>query len=426
MIDFSNEVELKLKISSNNDNSHIYDITFSADEQSCLNIKAKQNTDTILQKSKIYFKKYTLEQIKENKYFIMYEDLKEVCDELNQRIKNEEVTVTEKENKLIIIFIYPNSKVTEIEFELEEESNIINDDINDLRNMIIKLIDDNKMLKNKVDECQKEIYNFKNMIKSQKIEITNLKNEIQEIKNSSIQQNIIIDIKENALKENELIKNDFEENNMKKNDSKDNNLKENDSEENDMEENDLEENVLKDFEYVFNFQSKIIKGNKNYIDFLNKQIHFEKAKLLYRLTKNGNQITKFHQLCDNQGPTLTLILVSNGTIVGFYTPLSWDNSGWKNDNETFLFNLNKMKIYKKVDNDKSILCRHYEYGPWTFSFGFNESGQMKKLYHGGFDIDIAYSRGSSILPNERNNYKYFDVKEVEIYQIVLNYKVNNY
>ena len=104
MIEFSNEVELKLKISSNNENSHIFEITFSADTQSCLNIKAKQNVETILQKPKTYFKKYTLEEIQENKYFIMYEDLKEVCDELNQRIKNEEVTVTEKENKLILIF----------------------------------------------------------------------------------------------------------------------------------------------------------------------------------------------------------------------------------------------------------------------------------------------------------------------------------
>ena len=39
------------------------------------------------------------------------------------------------------------------------------------------------------------------------------------------------------------------------------------------------------------------------MDFENKNL---KTALLYRLSVNGEEISKFHELCDNQGPTLTL------------------------------------------------------------------------------------------------------------------------
>ena len=56
--------------------------------------------------------------------------------------------------------------------------------------------------------------------------------------------------------------------------------------------------------------SLIIKNNKSYIssliNWINPQKGF-KSQLLFRKSKDGNSIDKFHKLCDNQGPTLVLI-----------------------------------------------------------------------------------------------------------------------
>ena len=142
-----------------------------------------------------------------------------------------------------------------------------------------------------------------------------------------------------------------------------------------------------------------------------------KGKLLYRLSKDGDKISTFHNLCDNKGPTLTLFETKEGVIGGIYTPLSWDsNSGWKNDMETFIFNLNKNQKYKKLKNDYSIYCCSSQC-PWVYCFGFFET--MRKIQHQGLSINEIYEKGAEILPNNRGNIKNFDVKEVEVYKIII-------
>ena len=58
---------------------------------------------------------------------------------------------------------------------------------------------------------------------------------------------------------------------------------------------------------------------ENWID-PNKNISSE---LLYRLLREGEEISKFHELCDNKGPTLTIFLVLYVNIGGIFTLLSW-------------------------------------------------------------------------------------------------------
>ena len=92
--------------------------------------------------------------------------------------------------------------------------------------------------------------------------------------------------------------------------------------------------------YITNLDSKIINENKDYNESLKNWINPSrkiKAELLYRLSENGGNKLKFHELCDNKGPTLTLFHVNDGNIVGIYTPLSWDsNSGWINDMDGYI------------------------------------------------------------------------------------------
>ena len=86
--------------------------------------------------------------------------------------------------------------------------------------------------------------------------------------------------------------------------------------------------------------------------------------------------------------------------------------------ETFMFNLNKNQKYKKLKSDKSIYCKNSE-GPWTNSFGFEQTNQMRKIQNYVSDINSYYEKGAEILPNNSVKTKYFEVKEVEVYKIMI-------
>ena len=117
----------------------------------------------------------------------------------------------------------------------------------------------------------------------------------------------------------------------------------------------IEENKL----YISNLDnsSLIINNNKEYIKLLKNWINPNKtlkSELLYRLSRDGKELLKFHKLCDDKGPTLTLFQTDDGNKGGIYTPLSWDiKSEYKKDKETFMFNLNKNEKYKMIDEKKA-------------------------------------------------------------------------
>ena len=116
---------------------------------------------------------------------------------------------------------------------------------------------------------------------------------------------------------------------------------------------------------------------------------------------------------------MTLFETKEGYKGGIYTPLSWDsNSNGKNDIETFIFNLNKNQKYNKLKNEYSIYCNNF-YGPYICCFGFFQANQMRKIQHIGSNINNYYLNGAEILPNNTNDTKYYEVKEVEVYKIMI-------
>ena len=172
------------------------------------------------------------------------------------------------------------------------------------------------------------------------------------------------------------------------------------------------------------YNSKIINNNGEYIKALKEWINPNEnlnCKLLYRLSEHGEQFSKFHELCDNKGPLLVLYQVKDGNKVGIYTPLILDNnsdeSGWKNDIDTFIFNLNQIKKYKKIKINKSLYYGT-NYGMYTKQFGNGGTCQtMKKLVHYTDDINYYYEKGSEILPSKGKT-NYHDLSEVEVFQII--------
>ena len=176
----------------------------------------------------------------------------------------------------------------------------------------------------------------------------------------------------------------------------------------------------------FLFNSYIINNNEDYIKYLKDWINEEqnnteiKSKLLYRLTDNGEEFSKFHELCDNQGSTLTLFQINDGNKVGIFTSLSWENStnNLKEDEKIFIFNLNQNKKYKNIRKKYSIFCQS-DHGAYTDYFGNdNKCKTMKKLFHGSKYIHNTYENGFNILQSDGKD-KYYDLSEVEIFKIII-------
>jgi hypothetical protein len=47
--------------------------------------------------------------------------------------------------------------------------------------------------------------------------------------------------------------------------------------------------------------------------------------LLYKATRDGFKISKFHELCDNKGATISFIKSKDhNKIFGGFTPIGWD------------------------------------------------------------------------------------------------------
>ena len=84
--------------------------------------------------------------------------------------------------------------------------------------------------------------------------------------------------------------------------------------------------------------------------------------------------------------------------------------------ETFIFNLNKNQIYKKLKPNSSVFCSD-SYGPHTIYFGCGGTNSLKSIKHFGNLINNFYDRGSEILPSN-NQIKEYDLLETEVYQIL--------
>ena len=124
------------------------------------------------------------------------------------------------------------------------------------------------------------------------------------------------------------------------------------------------------------FASWIEKKDKFYY---NKRKNPYKIQLLYRASRDGDTVTRFHEKCDNKGPTLVITRIANSEhIIGGYNPLDWKpvlNECYKSTKDSFIFsfkdrnNLQTAKVSYPNDekHQYSIVC-YSGYGP-TFGNG---------------------------------------------------------
>lgn len=102
-------------------------------------------------------KDYTMSQIQENNYFKMFENPKEIIEELNEKIVSKSPILTETENNSMKLIIFlQNSKFRQVEFCLMKENLDLKKDSEDLRSIIDMLYNTVEKLKISNEELRKE------------------------------------------------------------------------------------------------------------------------------------------------------------------------------------------------------------------------------------------------------------------------------
>ena len=170
---------------------------------------------------------------------------------------------------------------------------------------------------------------------------------------------------------------------------------------------------------IINLNSLIIGNNDEYNIYIKKWIDSNskiKAELLYRLSTNGNEYTKFHELCDNKCNTLLLVKLADGNILGGFTTQNWDNSyKWKKDPRAFVFSLTKrLKANSNNSSKEQIYCDHYRRGP---CFGFFLYFYDRKMDELRINKISKHFSGSDILFDGED--KYYKAIEVEVFKIII-------
>ncbi|GBC05750.1 hypothetical protein RclHR1_00640038, partial [Rhizophagus clarus] len=138
-----------------------------------------------------------------------------------------------------------------------------------------------------------------------------------------------------------------------------------------------------------------------------------KLKLLLRGSRDGFTPKKFHDNCDNQHRTITIIKIKDSKeILGGYNPIAWksgDIYGITEDSFIFSFkNSDNIDNYilSRVKNERYATYNYYDYGP---SFG---NGDLDFFGDYGFCYKNYYER------KIRETFAEFRVVEYEVFQII--------
>ena len=181
---------------------------------------------------------------------------------------------------------------------------------------------------------------------------------------------------------------------------------------------------------IENIDSIILKESKKNDELLSKLYEWignKKMKLIFRGTRDGMTGKNFHNKCDNQGPTITLIRNVKGYICGGYASISWTSEeGYHSAPDSFLFtltnihNIEPTKFPNKKDNNEVYHANNY--GP-VFGNG-NDLGINPDFINGGpwssfpGTYQDILGKGRSIFTGDlNNNIGNFKLNEIEIFKV---------
>ncbi|PKC69101.1 hypothetical protein RhiirA1_456404 [Rhizophagus irregularis] len=163
------------------------------------------------------------------------------------------------------------------------------------------------------------------------------------------------------------------------------------------------------------------------LEITDKLENLYKFKLILRGSRDGFMAEQFHEICDNQSSTVTIIKVQESNeILGGYNPIEWKNENKNLDNygiteDSFIFSfMNKENIENHIiSRVKFADCAINYWNSYGPSFGI---GDLK--IHGGYGGKKSFKNKSSYCEKRsyekmiRNTAKSFSVKEYEVFQII--------
>jgi hypothetical protein len=155
------------------------------------------------------------------------------------------------------------------------------------------------------------------------------------------------------------------------------------------------------------------------LEVTDKLISSYEFKLLFRASRDGHSRNKFHELCDNQPRTVTLVRMkddSSSKILGGYNSNEWKSSGgYETTKDSFIFSFNDNDkidnyILSRVINKKKAIYNSNYSGP---SFGCSDL-HIWNLYvnNGNYCIKTSYEKPIIITEDG------FIINECEVFQIV--------
>ena len=139
--------------------------------------------------------------------------------------------------------------------------------------------------------------------------------------------------------------------------------------------------------------------------------------LLYKASADSDRAKTFHKKCDKAKSTLVLIETGKGKRFGGYTSVDWKGKCIeKNDQDAFVFSLDKMKIYDIIPGEKAIGC-YPKFGPIflgcqirIYDHAFKNGGTTwEKGLNYNTDEDFVLTGGERI----------FNVKDIEVYEVII-------
>ena len=158
------------RIGLNSNKNKPYAIYFSL--ENTLRIGANIN-DLLIEN--FFTGEFTFEKIRENKYFLQFDSLKEIFDELKEKIKNNQISLEENENGLKLNILLPSSKYKEINFELKLKIKSYEEKINELDYTTVTHGEDILVMKLKIKDLKNKDTQLKNEVVELKKELSLLK-----------------------------------------------------------------------------------------------------------------------------------------------------------------------------------------------------------------------------------------------------------
>ena len=173
----------------------------------------------------------------------------------------------------------------------------------------------------------------------------------------------------------------------------------------------------KDLKYI---KSEIIRTSLeedmllNKINKHGKDIQFN---LIYKAINDTDRAEVFHQKCDNATRTLILIETINDKRFGGFTTQSWGGDGIdKNDDEAFIFSLDKLQVYNIISGQPAIGC-YPKYGPVFLGCQIKVNDNF--LVKGGttYKKNINYATNADFELND--GIKFYGIKDIELFEVNL-------